>query len=168
MDERLYRLLMACRWPLATVLSAWAVAAAAITILRQPIPIALPLDQPLPVRVEGGLQINGIQQPVTITSQKPLAVQGRVGMEKSVQVEVQAKAPLPVEARTPLPVDGQVAVEQISQPIRVAEIGKEINVAINDDEPLAVNGTVAVDQVGGRINVILSNAVKSLSPIPLP
>lgn len=39
---------------------------------------------------------------------------------------------------------------------------------VNNDEPLQVQGSVGVDQVGGRVNVTLNNAIKSISPIPLP
>lgn len=165
-DPQLFRLLMACRWPLALVLSAWSLAVAAIQILRQPIPIALPLDQPLPVRVAGPLKIESIAEPVKVESNKALAVQGKVSVERTVQVK--AEAPLPVRSSEPLAVAGDVAVQQIEKPISVAGIAKEIEVQVNNDEPLQVQGSVGVDQVGGRVNVTLNNAIKSISPIPLP
>ena len=165
-DPQLFRLVMACRWPLAVVLSAWAVAVAAIQILRQPIPIALPLDQPLPVRLDGPLRIDSIAQPVKVENNGALTVQGTVSVDKAVQVK--AAAPLPVQSSAPLAVAGDVAVKQIEKPISVSGIAKEIEVQVNNDEPLQVQGSVAVDQVGGRVNVTLKNAIKSISPIPLP
>jgi len=165
-DPQLFRLLMACRWPLALVLSAWALAVAAIQILRQPIPIALPLDQPFPVRLAGPIQIEGIAQPVKLEHNKPLAVVGQVNVERTVAVK--AADPLPVRSSEPLAVQGDVAVQEIKKPVDVAGIAKEIAVQVNNDEPLQVQGNVDVNQIGGRLNVTLNNAIKSLSPIPLP
>ena len=149
---------MACRWPLALVLSAWAIAAAAITILKQPIPIALPLEKPLPVQVHGALKIEGITQPVRVNSDSALGVKGSVSVER----------PVAVKTETPLQVDGVVNVDAIKEPVAVSEIKQEIRVDVSNDEPLNVNGTVGVDQVAGQVNVQLRDAVKSLSPIPLP
>jgi hypothetical protein len=165
-DPQLMQLLMACRWPLALVLSTWAAATAAIVVLKQPIPIALPLDRPLPVQVKGALHIQGIDQTVAVRTDSPLAVAGTVNVGEAVSV--QAASPLPVLSSQPLEVDGAVAVKQITQPVVVEGINKEIAVEINNEEPLEVSGNVAVEEVGGRINVTLRNAVQSLSPIPLP
>lgn len=153
-----FKLAMACRWPLALVLSAWAIAAAAITILKQPIPIGLPLAKPLPVQVHGALKIEGIAQPVRVNSDSPLGVKGSVSVER----------PVAVKTETPLQVDGVVNVDAIKEPVAVSEIKQEIRVDVSNDEPLNVNGTVGVDQVAGQVNVQLRDAVKSLSPIPLP
>ena len=59
-------------------------------------------------------------------------------------------------------------VDTIKEPVAVSEIKQEIRVDVSNDEPLNVNGTVGVDQVAGQVNVQLRDAVKSLSPIPLP
>ena len=57
---------MAYRWPVAVVVSSVVLAATAIQILSKPIPI----------RVEGGLQVNKLVLPasVTIRSDEPLPV----------------------------------------------------------------------------------------------
>ena len=65
-DPRWFVLLMASRWPLAVALAAWAVAVAAIQILRQPIPIGLPLSQPLPVQLVGGITVDQLTAPVRV------------------------------------------------------------------------------------------------------
>jgi len=85
---------MASRWPLAVVIAAWAVAVAAIQILRQPIPIALPLDQPLPVRLVGGITVDQLSAPVSVKGEEPLSIEavkalpvsGEVGVPKGVAV----------------------------------------------------------------------------------
>lgn len=141
---------MACRWPLALVLTAWAVAAAAITVLKQPIPIGLPLREPLPVRVDGALTIEGIAQPVRVSSEGLLGVQGTVRVDR------------------PVTVAGAVDVNQINQPIAVGGINKPIQVGVSAKEPLDVKGSIGVENVAGRVTVQLIDAMKSLSPIPLP
>lgn len=141
---------MACRWPLALVLTAWAVAAAAITALKQPIPIGLPLSEPLPVRVDGALTIEGITQPLRVSSEGLLGVQGTVRVDQ------------------PVTVAGAVDVNRIRQPIAVGGINRPIQVGVSAKEPLDVKGSIDVENVAGRITVQLIDAMKSLSPIPLP
>ena len=56
-EPRWFVLAMASRWPAAIVLAAWAVAVAAIQILKQPLPVALPQQTPFPVRLVGGVTV---------------------------------------------------------------------------------------------------------------
>lgn len=166
LQPRWFQLAMSSRWPVAVVLSACTVANAAVSILKQPIPIGLPLDQPLPVKVHGALKVEGIAEPITINAAKPLAVQGKVAVAQPIAVK--AADALPVRSSAPLQVSGSVDVDAIKEPVAVDRINKEIKVDVSNDEPLQVNGNVGVEQVGGRINVTLRNAIKSVSPIPLP
>ncbi|MEC7897941.1 MAG: hypothetical protein VX628_09755, partial [Cyanobacteriota bacterium] len=93
-DPRWFVLLMASRWPLAVALAAWAVAVAAIQILRQPIPIGLPLSQPLPVQLVGGITVDQLTAPVRVMGEEPLMIQaaktlpvaGDVAVPKGVAV----------------------------------------------------------------------------------
>jgi hypothetical protein len=165
-QSRWFQLAISSRWPVALVLSAWSVANAAVAILKQPIPIGLPLDQPLPVKVHGALKIEGISSPITVSASTPLAVQGKVAVAQPISVK--ASEALAVRSSSPLQVSGSVDVDAIKEPVAVDRINKEIKVDVSNDEPLQVNGTVGVEQVGGRINVTLRNAVKSVAPIPLP
>ena len=168
-DPRWFVLVMASRWPLAVAIAAWAVAVAAIQILRQPIPIALPLNQPFPVRLVGGITVDKLSAPVRVKGEEPLSIEaaaalpvaGDVGVPKGVQVID------PVQIKGGVSVDSPVTVEEVSAPVSVnGPDGGAVLVSTPDGELLNVTGGVKVDSVGGRINVQLRDAAKSILPIP--
>ena len=168
-DPRWFVLMMASRWPLAVAIAAWAVAVAAIQILRQPIPIALPLNQPFPVRLVGGITVDKLSAPVRVKGEGPLSIEadaalpvaGDVGVPKGVQVID------PVQIKGGVTVDSPVTVEEVSAPVSVnGPDGGAVLVSTPDGELLNVTGGVKVDSVGGRINVQLRDAAKSILPIP--
>ena len=161
--------MMASRWPLAVVIAAWAVAVAAIQILRQPIPIALPLDQPLPVRLVGGITVDQLSAPVRVKGEEPLSIEavkalpvsGDVGVPEGVAVTE------PVKVEGGVSVDGAVTVGEVTAPVTVnGSDGGPVLVGTPDGELLNVTGGVRVDSVGGKINVQLRDAAKSVLPIP--
>ena len=168
-DPRWFVLMMASRWPLAVAIAAWAVAVAAIQILRQPIPIALPLNQPFPVRLVGGITVDKLLAPVRVKGEEPLSIEaaaalpvaGDVGVPKGVQVID------PVQIKGGVSVDSPVTVEEVSAPVSVnGPDGGAVLVSTPDGELLNVTGGVKVDSVGGKINVQLRDAAKSVLPIP--
>ena len=168
-DPRWFVLMMASRWPLAVVIAAWAVAVAAIQILRQPIPIGLPLNQPLPVRLVGGITVDKLSAPVSVKGEaplsieavKPLPVSGDVGVPKGVAVT------RPVQVEGGVSVEGAVTVGEVTAPVTVnGSDGGPVLVGTPDGELLNVTGGVRVDSVGGKINVQLRDAAKSVLPIP--
>ncbi|NOL46531.1 MAG: hypothetical protein HF560_03005 [Synechococcus sp. MIT S9220] len=168
-NPRWFILMMASRWPLAVVIAAWAVAVAAIQILRQPIPIALPLDQPLPVRLVGGITVDQLSAPVSVKGEEPLSIEavkalpvsGDVGVPKGVAVTE------PVKVEGGVSVDGAVTVGEVTAPVTVnGSDGGPVLVGTPDGELLNVTGGVRVDSVGGKINVQLRDAAKSVLPIP--
>ena len=168
-DPRWFVLLMASRWPLAVALAAWAVAVAAIQILRQPIPIGLPLSQPLPVQLVGGITVDQLSAPVRVMGEEPLMIQaaktlpvaGDVAVPKGVAVSE------PVQVEGDVALSGPVTVNEVTQPVMVhGEDGEALMVATPDGERLNVYGGVKVDSVGGKISVQLRDAAKSLLPIP--
>ena len=168
-DPRWFVLVMASRWPLAVAIAAWAVAVAAIQILRQPIPIALPLNQPFPVRLVGGITVDKLSAPVRVKGEEPLSIEaaaalpvaGDVGVPKGVQVID------PVQIKGGVSVDSPVTVEEVSAPVSVnGPDGGAVLVSTPDGELLNVTGGVKVDSVGGKINVQLRDAAKSVLPIP--
>lgn len=168
-DPRWFVLMMASRWPLAVVIAAWAVAVAAIQILRQPIPIGLPLNQPLPVRLVGGITVDKLSAPVSVKGEaplsieavKPLPVSGDVGVPKGVAVT------RPVQVEGGVSVEGAVTVGEVTAPVTVnGSDGGPVLVGTPDGELLNVTGGVKVDSVGGKINVQLRDAAKSVLPIP--
>ena len=168
-NPRWFVLMMASRWPLAVVIAAWAVAVAAIQILRQPIPIALPLNQPLPVRLVGGITVDQLSAPVSVKGEEPLSIEavkalpvsGDVGVPKGVAVTE------PVKVEGGVSVDGAVTVGEVTAPVTVnGSDGGPVLVGTPDGELLNVTGGVRVDSVGGKINVQLRDAAKSVLPLP--
>ena len=168
-NPRWFVLLMASRWPLAVVIAAWAVAVAAIQILRQPIPIALPLNQPLPVRLVGGITVDQLSAPVSVKGEEPLSIEavkalpvsGDVGVPKGVAVTE------PVKVEGGVSVEGAVTVGEVTAPVTVnGSDGGPVLVGTPDGELLNVTGGVRVDSVGGKINVQLRDAAKSVLPLP--
>ena len=64
-------------------------------------------------------------------------------------------------------VDGPVTVGEVTAPVSVnGSDGDPVMVGTSDGELLNVAGEVKVDSVGGRINVQLRNAAKSVLPLP--
>ena len=160
---------MASRWPLAVVIATWAIPVAAIQILRQPIPIGLPLNQPFPVRLVGGITVDKLSAPVSVKGEEPLSIEavkalpvsGDVGVPKGVAVTQ------PVKVEGAVSVDGPVTVGEVTAPVTVnGSDGGPVLVGTPDGELLNVTGGVRVDSVGGKINVQLRDAAKSVLPIP--
>ena len=154
---------MASRWPLAIALAAWAIAVAAIQILKQPIPIALPLDQPLPVRVVGDLRIDTLREPLKIKGAESLRIEAATTLPVQGSVGVKGD----VDIQGDVDVEGDVSVEEVKMPVSVeGENGEPVVVSTSKENPLEVSGAVGVNQVGGKINVQIRDAAKSLLPIP--
>ena len=162
-NPRWFVLMMASRWPLAVVIAAWAVAVAAIQILRQPIPIALPLNQPLPVRLVGGITVDQLSAPVRVKGEEPLSIEA----VKALPVSGDVGVPKGVAVTEPVKVEGAVTVGEVTAPVTVnGSDGGPVLVGTPDGELLNVTGGVRVDSVGGKINVQLRDAAKSILPIP--
>lgn len=168
-EPRWFRLALACRWPLAVVIAAWAVAVAAIQILKQPLPVGLPLNQPFPVRLVGGITVDQLKAPIQVNSDTPLKieaaatlpVQGKVGVPAGIAVSQ------PVTVTGGVDVQGQVSVNEVSAPVKVHGSDEgAILVGTPENQSLSVQGGVSVKQVGGKINVQIRDAAKSLLPIP--
>ena len=152
-DPRWFTLAMASRWPLAVVVAAWSVAVAATQILRHPIPIGLPLGQPFPVRLVGGVTVDELKAPVRVKSEGAIAIE--------------ASKNLPIEASEALPVQGQVSVNEVTAPVKVQGVDEgPVLVGTSDEDQLTVGGSVDVSEIGGRINVRLRDAAQSILPIP--
>ena len=141
-EPRWFVLAMASRWPAAIVLAAWAVAVAAIQILKQPLPVALPQQTPFPVRLVGGVTVEKINLPVVqVSASEPLPVSGEVSDEKTIGVEV----------------------ESFKQPIDVGSF--EQAVPVTQNEPFEVTGAVTVKQIQGKLDVKVNPLTGGL-PIP--
>ncbi len=146
---RWFSLAMASRWPLAVVISAWAIAVATIQVLKQPLPVGLHRNQPLPVRLVGGITLDQVRAPVRVQ------VPGGVAVSK------------PVAVTGAVNVSGNVNVDEVTAPVTVHGPDQgPILVGSPEDQPLSVDGNVDVKQVGGKIKVQLRNAAQSVLPIP--
>ena len=176
-DPRWFDLLMASRWPLAVVLAAWAVAIAAVQILKKPIPIGLPLSQPLPVKLVGGVSVEQFKVPVRVKSEGALSVEAIKALPVSGSVKVPEgvalSRPIQVDTSTPLEVNSDVnvaspiVVSEVSNPVSIRAVdGETLQVSTPDGETLNIIGGVKVNSVGGKINVRLRDAAQSILPVP--
>ncbi len=137
-DQR--NLLMAYRWPEAVVLSSLVLAVTAAKLLSRPIPIA----------IKGGLQVDKLVLPpsVTIRSDTPLPV---VVQE---QVTIGGAAPLAIGG--PVTISGN------------ASLAVEGDVSVTAEDPLAVRADVSVDNkvtIGGKVD-IQGKVKPTLLPVP--
>ena len=145
-------LLLAYRWPAAVVLSTVVLSLTGLRLLSRPIPIA----------IEGGLQVDKLVLPpsITIRSDTPLPV---VVQE---QVTINGDAPLAIE--------GPVAVKSIAGAVTVnadARVsGLDGEVSVKADQPIPVRADVTVEDritIGGKVDI--EGKVKpSLLPLPMP
>ena len=143
-------LLMAYRWPAAVVLSSLVLAATAIKLLSRPIPIA----------IEGGLQVDKLVLPpsVTIRADTPLPV--------VVQEQVTISGDVPLAIEGPVSVKSIAGAVTVNADARVS--GVEGQVSVTADQPLAVRADVSVEDkitIGGKVDI--EGKVKpTLLPIP--
>ena len=164
-DPRWFTLAMASRWPLAVVIAAWSVAVAAIQILRQPIPIGLPVGQPFPVRVVGGITVDKLKAPVSVKSEGSISIDASEALP--VQGQVSVIKPVLIDSNKTIEVQGQVSVDEVIAPVKVQGVDEgPVLVGTSDEDQLTVGGAVEVTEVLGRINVRLRDATKSILPIP--
>ena len=142
-------LLLAYRWPVAVVVSSVVLATTAIQLLSKPIPI----------RIDGGLQVDKLVLPasVTIRSNEPLPVVVRE------DVVISGKAPLAVKGQVQVQVDGDVKAR-----VRSIDAPVDVKAAVSVNETVNVNGKVTV---GGKVTVdgnVGAKVKPTLLPLPLP
>ena len=143
-------LLMAYRWPAAVVLSSLVLAATAVKLLSRPIPIS----------IEGGLQVDKLVLPpsVTIRSDTPLPV--------VVQEQVTISGDVPLAIEGPVSVKSIAGAVTVNADARVS--GVEGQLSVTADQPLAVRADVSVADkitIGGKVDI--EGKVKpSLLPLP--
>ena len=143
-------LLMAYRWPAAVVLSSLVLAATAVKLLSRPIPVS----------IEGGLQVDKLVLPpsVTIRSDTPLPV--------VVQEQVTISGDVPLAIEGPVSVKSIAGAVTVNADARVS--GVEGQVSVTADQPLPVRADVTVEDritIGGKVDI--EGKVKpSLLPLP--
>ena len=145
-------LLLAYRWPVAVIFSTAVLSLAGLRLLSRPIPIA----------IEGGLQVDKLVLPpsITIRSGTPLPV---VVQE---QVTINGDAPLAIEG--PVSVKSIAGAVTVNADARVSGLDGEVSVKA--DQPIPVRADVTVEDritIGGKVDI--EGKVKpSLLPLPMP
>ena len=140
-------MLLEYRWPSAVVVSSVVLAATAIQILSKPIPI----------RIEGGLQVDKLVLPASVTSRS------------NEPLPVAVREDVVITGTTPLAVQGQVQVGgEVQANVRSIETPVQVNAAVSVNETVNVNGKV---NVGGKVSVegnVGAKVKPTLLPLPLP
>ena len=103
-SNRRDELLLAYRWPAAIVMSSIVLVAAAVVLAWT----AVRLENPIPVSIEGGLDVERLVMPasITIRTEGPLPVTGTVGVKDQVVISGDA----------PLAIKGPITVRSIEAP----------------------------------------------------
>ena len=143
-------LLIAYLWPAAVVLSSLVLAVTAAKLLSRPIPIA----------IEGGLQVDKLVLPPSIT------------IQSDTPLPVVVQEPVTINGNAPLAIEGPVSVKSIAGAVTVnadARVnGLDGEVSIKADQPLPVRAEVSVDNkvtIGGKVD-IQGKVKPTLLPVP--
>ena len=153
MSSSRQELLFAYRWPIALVGSSLILGGAVLVLAQTAVRL---LSQPIPIAIEGGLQVDKlvlpqtvnissatplpvvVNDPVSVANKHPLTIRGPLtvkALQGTVQVkgDVQAKAQV-TSIETPVTVQGEVSVK----------------------DPLSIKGKVTVDgKVGAKVKPTL-------------
>jgi len=123
-------LLMAYRWPAAVFASSVVLGSALLVMTWMVIRF---LSAPIPIRIEGGLDVDRLVMPATLTirADQPLPVQGGVVVKEQVQISGAA----------PLPIRGPITVREIASPLQASVTVQE---QLNVDAKVRVEGQVNV------------------------
>jgi hypothetical protein len=148
-EPRWFVLAMAYRWPASMLLAVLVLSATASRILQQPLPVALPENTPLAVKVVGGVKVDQLALPV-------------------VQVQVAGDAPLPVSGSVKVSeavaINGAVNVDAIEAPVNVGSFANPV--PVSGDEPFPVSGSVTVDGIDGKVRVNVNPLPGGGLPLP--
>ena len=146
-------LLFAYRWPAALVISSAFLAAALLKLLSQPIPI----------RIDGGLNVDRLVMPstVTIRSDEPLPVQADV----VVDGDASQNGEQPIRISGPVTVRGDVDARVAGEVNAAVEVPSALTIRTDDpldvvnevtNKDLTVTSRVTLDQpvnIEGSVNV---------------
>ena len=138
--------LMAYRWPAAVVFSSVVLSGSIVMVGWMAIRF---LSEPIPIRVDGGLQVDRLVMPATLTirADQPLPVNGEVGVKDQVQIAEDA----------PLAIRGPITVREIKSPVQVSgNVQTKADVIVKDQLSIAVKDQLNVDaevRIKGPVNV---------------
>jgi|TARA_B100002052_G_scaffold258860_1_gene251092 hypothetical protein len=126
------QLIVLLRWPIAVVISSLILGGALFKLLSEPIPI----------RIEGGLNVDRLVMPstVTIRADGPLPVKAGV----TVDGDGSLKGEQPIRISGPVQVQGGVSA-RIDGPVEASVAALDQPLTINTNEPLTINTEEPID-----------------------
>ena len=144
-------LMLAYRWPAAIVVSSL-ITAEALAVLAW---VALRvLSRPIPIAIEGGLQVDKIVLPPTVT------INAKSALPLTVTDSVPLVTESPLEIQGPLTVNGDVRTQAklsgIDTPVSIEAVTVDGSISLKD--PVRIDGKVNID---GGIHVDGAVRVKS-------
>jgi len=146
-------LLFAYRWPIALVGSSLILGGAVLVLAQTAVRL---LSQPIPIAIEGGLQVDRLVLPPTVnissTTPLPVVVNERVSVANKQPLMI--RGPLTVKA-----LQGTVQVKgDVQARAQVSSIDTPVTVegAVSVQDPVSINGKVTVDgKVGAKVKPTL-------------
>ena len=135
--------MMAYRWPAAVVVSSLVVAAALSGLAWVALRV---LSRPIPIAIEGGLQVDKLVLPPTVTinatSALPVTVTGSVPLVTDSPLAIQGPLTVNGDVRT------QAKLSGIDTPVSIQAVTVDGSISVK--EPVRIDGKV---NVGGTVNV---------------
>ena len=151
-------LLLAYRWPIALVGSSLILGGAVLVLAQTAVRL---LSQPIPIAIEGGLQVDKLVLPptVNISSSTPLPVVVKDSVSVANKHPLTIRGPLTVKA-----LQGTVLVKgDVQAKAQVTSIETPVTVQgeVSVKDPLSIKGKVTVD---GKVGVKVK---PTLLPMPI-
>ena len=146
-------LLFAYRWPIALVGSSLILGGAVLVLAQTAVRL---LSQPIPIAIEGGVQVDRLVLPPTVnissSTQLPVVVNEPVSVANKQLLTI--RGPLTVKA-----LQGTVQLQgDLQARAQVSSIDTPVTVegAVSVQDPVSINGKVTVDgKVGAKVKPIL-------------
>ena len=136
-------LMLAYRWPVALVVSSMVIASALALLAWVALRV---LSRPIPIAIEGGLQVDSIVLPPTVTidatSALPVIVSGSVPLVTKSPLAIQGPLMVKGDVRT------QAKLSGIDTPVSIQAVTVDGSISVK--EPVRIDGKVNVD---GTVNV---------------
>ena len=159
-DPHWYRLLVACRWPVTVLATAWLLLQGARQLLSQPIT----------VRIDGGVNLDKVAEPIAVRSDVPLQVVGSVSVANQNPIKVAAddivvSRPVRVEAIKGIPVTAAAAIPVKATEAVAVKATSAIPVMAPEAIPVSTGGPVSARVVVDGVTTPIS--VKAEDPLPV-
>lgn len=159
LDPKWFRLLHSCRWPFTFLAATWLLVSGASHLLRHPIP----------VRIDGGVSLDRVAEPIQVQAESPLRVVGTVVVANQGAIKVAAediifRRPITVQASKSIPVTAERAIPvHAVEPVAVTAKAA-IPVKATQPIPVSTGGPVSARVVVDAVNT----PIPVLASEPLP